>query len=54
MIFLKRLLWSAVTNLFAAWILVDMILWSDIENVGGGGAAGLNTTYDFIIGEYSI
>ena len=52
MIFLKRLLWSAATNLFAAWIMVDMILWSDIENVGGSGLD--NAVYDFVIGKYTL
>ena len=31
MIFLKRLLWSALTNVFAAWIILDVYLSSDLN-----------------------
>ena len=49
MIFLKRLLWSAFTNLFAAWIMIDMMLWQDFENVQTHQYNG--STYDFIVGK---
>ncbi len=48
MIFVKRLLWSAMTNAFTVWLLLDMNLWSDLEKVY---SEGLLPTYDFIIGK---
>ena len=48
MIFVKRLLWSAMTNAFTVWLLLDMNLWSDLEKVD---SEGLLPTYDFIIGK---
>ena len=49
MIFLKRLLWSAATNLFAAWIMVDMFLSTDLNTVPQHSFNG--SVYDFIIGK---
>ena len=48
MIFFKRLLWTAVTNLFAAWIIFDANLWHEFESVKQNIT---NTKYDFIIGK---
>ena len=49
MIFLKRLLWSAATNLFAAWIMVDMFLSTELNTVPQHSFNG--SVYDFIIGK---
>ena len=48
MIFFKRLLWAAATNLFAAWIIIDANLWPDYQKIRQNIT---NTKYDFIIGE---
>ena len=48
MIFFQRLLWTAVTNLFAAWIIFDANLWHEFQSVKQNIT---NTKYDFIIGK---
>ena len=48
MIALKRLLWSVLTKLFTACILIDLALWGDYENLVLSNNFN-GTSYDFII-----
>ncbi len=46
--FFQKIAWSFLTNAFAAWIIVDMLLSNHLDNVG---TSGLLDEYDFIIGQ---
>ena len=48
MVFLQKIVWSMVTHVFAAWIILDMMFSRHLDNVG---SQGLLEEYDFIIGE---
>ena len=50
-IFFKRLLWTAATNLFAAWIIIDANLWHEFDEKCQQNIT--NIKYDFIIGKFS-
>ena len=50
-IFFKRLLWTAATNLFAAWIIIDANLWHEFDEKCQQNIT--NIKYDFIIGKFT-
>jgi hypothetical protein len=49
MAFVQKIAWSVLTNLFAAWIVIDTMLSKQLDNVG---SEGLLKEYDFIIGNH--
>ena len=51
MISLQKLLWSVATKLFTAFILLDLALWGEYENVVENNFN--ETKFDFIIGKLS-
>ena len=52
MIFFKKILWSAVTTLFFAFMEIELFLFEDLNTVTGHGFNG--STYDFIIGKSEV
>ena len=49
MIFFKKILWSAVTTLFFAWMKLDSYFREDLNTLPRHGFNG--SIYDFIIGK---
>ena len=47
MVFFHRILLNIVTHLFAAWVILDMLISTELETVGH---EDLHESYDFIIG----
>ncbi len=49
--FLKKFAWFAMTKVFSAWIVLDILLSTHLDNVGYDG---LLPEYDFIVGNYVL
>ena len=47
--FLQKFAWFAMTKVFSAWIVLDILLSTHLDNVGYDG---LLPEYDFIVGNF--